>query len=242
MVVPPSVPPEAKEVINLPAPNSQLTPVPSEVEQVYDAGTDDDYAGSRRRANSRTFFLALAIVVGLVVGLGAIIVMAGGWQKDGRAGEREAAQVQDDSRSDATTSAGKRGSAGFLVEIIGFLLVCCVLPAALVIGLVVIIAGLNSTCPVCGKWWASISVRRTVHDQRRCYGLVRRSAHSNSIGWIVGGGNGSSSWTTVGTSATSWQERVPVVRTTYLLHHKCRDCESEWTTTEVREQEDFGRG
>jgi hypothetical protein len=38
---------------------------------------------------------------------------------------------------------------------------------------------------------------------------------------------------------TSWQERVPVIRTTYGLRYRCRYCGERWEEERVEQVEDF---
>jgi hypothetical protein len=110
----------------------------------------------------------------------------------------------------------------------------------------VVIAGRPTICPDCKRWWARVLVSRQPVERKKCYGLVTRRAYTRSSGSVSGAAhhwgqtdyqtfNGSTS----SSGTTSWQERVPVVRTTYLLTYKCRYCQARWDRTQVEEVEDF---
>jgi hypothetical protein len=97
----------------------------------------------------------------------------------------------------------------------------------------------RNACPKCGKWSAIVFVRHRIIDQRRCYGLVTRTAHSSSSGSISGTSSTSHGGTIHGFGHTSWEERVPVIRTTYLTYHRCKYCQASWANERVEEVEDF---
>jgi hypothetical protein len=159
--------------------------VPTEIEEDYGGSADEDYADSKRRANRRIFFQALAIAGGLAVVVGVILVIAGGsGQNDGQARQREAAQVRDNPGSREASSADESQSERVRILLTVVAVIGATLLAALFVGGIVLITGIVSACPVCGKWWASISVRRTVLDQSRGYGLVTRQSHTDTSGRI----------------------------------------------------------
>jgi hypothetical protein len=116
---------------------------------------------------------------------------------------------------------------------------CTGVSSAAIIVVVVAYLGLTSACPRCGRWFVARKVRTTVVEQIRCYGLVTRRAVSFGSGTTTGGGTSASHSSS--SSMTSWQERVPVIRTTYCHHHRCKKCRGTWTKTEVVEEEDFSR-
>jgi hypothetical protein len=110
----------------------------------------------------------------------------------------------------------------------------------------VVIAGRPTICPDCKRWWARVLVSRHPVEQKKCYGLVTRRAYTSSSGSVSGTShhlgeldyqtlNGSTS----SSGTTNWKERVPVIRTTYLLTYRCRYCHTCWERTEVKEVEDF---
>ncbi len=114
------------------------------------------------------------------------------------------------------------------------------------IALIVSITGIGTECPECGKKWAKVIVRSKIVEQKKCYGLVSRSAYSRSSGSISGTTSHSGSvdhcsisGTTHSSGSTSWEERVPVIRTTYLMYYKCKYCYAKWTEEKVKEVEDF---
>jgi hypothetical protein len=135
-------------------------------------------------------------------------------------------------------------TAGLLV--VGLLSMLFVL--ALVVGLIalIILTSIGTVCPECGKRWARVFVKRRIIEQKKCYGLVTRHAHSSSSGWISGTSShtGSIHHTSHGgtvhsSGTTSWNERVPVIRTTYLMHYQCKYCQASWTEEKVEQVEDF---
>jgi hypothetical protein len=114
--------------------------------------------------------------------------------------------------------------------------------------LVLLITGINSACPECKKWWARIYLERRILKRERCFGLVTRYAYSSSTGSVsrtstqLGSIHQTNHGGTVHTSGTTdWQERVPVIRTTFELHYQCKYCEAKWTKVEAEEVEDFER-
>jgi hypothetical protein len=117
-----------------------------------------------------------------------------------------------------------------------------------ILGVILIITGTMTACPKCGKWWARVYLGRTTLEKKRCYGLVTRYAHSSSTGWISGTSRHSGSIHDTShdgivhsSGTTSWQERVPVIRTTYELHYECKYCQAHWTKVRVEQVEDFER-
>jgi hypothetical protein len=131
-----------------------------------------------------------------------------------------------------------------IATLLGFLVV-----AALIGGLIaaaIWISNIGSHCPECGKSWAKVLVREKITEQKKCYGLVTRSSYSSSSGWISGTSSYSGSChhtshggTVHSSGSTSWQERVPIIRTTYMRYYQCKFCEASWTEEEEVEDEDF---
>jgi hypothetical protein len=114
------------------------------------------------------------------------------------------------------------------------------------IALIVWITSVGTTCPECGKWWAKTLVKRRIIEQKKCYGLVTRTAHTGSIGSVLGTSSHTGSvhhkshtGMTFGSGSTSWRERVPVIRTTYLMYYQCKYCQASWTEERVEQVEDF---
>jgi hypothetical protein len=119
-----------------------------------------------------------------------------------------------------------------------------------VTGLILFITGTLSACPECKKWWARVYLGRRIVEQKKCYGLVTRTAHTSSSGTISGtcshsgsfhhtGNDGRIHGTTHSSGSTSWEERVPVIRTTYDYYYACKHCRVRWTEEKVNEVEDF---
>jgi DNA-directed RNA polymerase subunit RPC12/RpoP len=127
------------------------------------------------------------------------------------------------------------------------LLVCVggALVVGLVVLLVILIRGRKTACPECGKRWAITFIERYIIGRKKCYGLVTRYAHTRSIGWTSGtkwhtGGHPTSYGGPVSSSGTtSWQERVPVIRTTYGELYRCKYCLAEFVRERIKEVEDF---
>jgi hypothetical protein len=113
----------------------------------------------------------------------------------------------------------------------------------LMIGGVVGLVGLSRRCPSCGRWWAKRHVGRTVVESKKAYGIVRRHGESHTHGSYGGLGSrggwysGSSSHRT----QRSWEERAPVIRTTFLVDYQCRNCSFAWDKKQVEGREDFER-
>lgn len=100
--------------------------------------------------------------------------------------------------------------------------------------------GITTACPQCKKWWAKVFTGERVIEQKKCYGLVKRQAKSNSFGYGLLFGNHHTYGGPFGSSSSSsWKERVPVIRTTYQLSYECKFCHVQWTRQEVEEVEDF---
>jgi hypothetical protein len=109
-----------------------------------------------------------------------------------------------------------------------------------------LLASAGSQCPECNKRWAKICSGREIVGEKKEFGLVTRHAVTNSTGWVsgtaynAGGGQPTHYGGPIHHSGTtSWQERVPVIRTTYLHHFRCRFCNHRWTILEVVTTEDF---
>lgn len=100
--------------------------------------------------------------------------------------------------------------------------------------------GKTLACPECKKWWARVHIETRVIAESKCYGLVTRRARSSSSGFaLIFGNHDTYSVPSHSSSSTSWKERVPVIRTTYLLSYECKFCRSCWTREKVEEVEDF---
>jgi hypothetical protein len=108
------------------------------------------------------------------------------------------------------------------------------------VGLILFFLGTISECPKCNKLWARMCLGRKVIERKKCYGLVTRSAHSSSTGSVSGSG-GRSGGTVHSSGTTTWQERVPVIRTTYEVYYRCKYCDFRWTVERVEQEEDFER-
>ena len=104
----------------------------------------------------------------------------------------------------------------------------------------IVISGILTGCPNCHRWWASRFLKETVDERKRCYGLVTRRAWTSFWGSSRISGS-SDSVSSSGSGTTTWQERVPVIRTTYWHHYKCNRCGHAWQVLKVREVEDFER-
>jgi hypothetical protein len=76
-------------------------------------------------------------------------------------------------------------------------------------------------------------------ERKKCSGLVTRSAHTSTTSHLSGASHYSGS--VHGSSYTSWQERVPVIRTTYQLKYRCKHCGWRWSEEQVEQVEDFDR-
>jgi hypothetical protein len=123
-----------------------------------------------------------------------------------------------------------------------------VIVAGGVVGLIVLITGSMTACPECKRWWARTYLGRKAVEQKKCYGLVTRYAHSSFSGRLSGLSSHSGSihhtshdGTVYSSGTTSWKERVPVVRTTYELGYECKHCQAQWVRYQVVEVEDFER-
>jgi hypothetical protein len=105
------------------------------------------------------------------------------------------------------------------------------------IGLPVWFSSIGTKCPECGKWWAKRLVKIETISRKKAFGLVTRTSHSHSTGRISG--TSGHEGTTHSSGSTSWQERVPVLRTTDLMHYGCKYCHASWTELKDKETEDF---
>jgi hypothetical protein len=117
---------------------------------------------------------------------------------------------------------------------------------AVVVFLIIRTRSRGTVCPECGRMWARLFVVRKVVEEKKCFGLVTRYAQTNSVGWRSGtshqtGGTHSTSYggPVFSSGATSWQERVPVIRTTYEEHYQCKYCVAEFVEERIKEVEDF---
>jgi hypothetical protein len=111
-------------------------------------------------------------------------------------------------------------------------------------GVVVVVAGALiwllvswvDVCPHCGRWKAVRCFGRRILERKKCFGIVIRRGHSSTYGMIhtSKGGVPTSSQT-----SSQWEERVPVIRTTYEYKMRCRFCRMVWHEEDVAEVEDF---
>jgi hypothetical protein len=139
---------------------------------------------------------------------------------------------------------GVSGPGGFLT-----VLGACLLVAAIIIGLYVADdcrRGSKAACPTCKRWWARERENTVVLETKKCYGLVTRCRVTSTSGYYSGSGysssgrySGSQGGTVSGSSYSKWEERVPVIRTTYEHHFHCLFCGDCWPEEEVKEVEDF---
>jgi hypothetical protein len=107
-------------------------------------------------------------------------------------------------------------------------------------------------CPKCCRSGGVQLLRHFTLEEKKCDGLVTREAETNSAGWMS-----QTSWTAGDThhhghmtygggpvnmsGTTTWQERVPVVRTKRLSVYCCKYCLASWGHTSIDEVEDFDR-
>jgi hypothetical protein len=126
--------------------------------------------------------------------------------------------------------------------------VAALLALGLVGGLVALIVwseSIGTKCPRCGRRWARVLLGEVVAEAEKCYGLVTRYALSSSSGSASGTSSRPGATPTYhqshshGWGVTTWKERVPVIRTTYLQHFACKYCAARWTGTRVEQVEDF---
>lgn len=122
-----------------------------------------------------------------------------------------------------------------------WLVLCFAAAMAVIVGSALLGAGTHRRCPHCKRWWARVRVGSRILEQKRCYGLVTRTARSSSSGSYYGNRRSSDGGTVFSSGATNWQERVPVIRTTYELQYECRYCQASWTRNVEKEVEDFDR-
>jgi len=127
------------------------------------------------------------------------------------------------------------GSVGSFVMVVGG-----------IVGIGLLVWGGMTKCPKCGKFWASVFLRKTVLETKKCFGLVTRYSHSRSTGHMSGTSHNSGSphQTThnsnINTSgSTKWKERVPVIRTRYGLYYECKYCHGQWSKEQIEQVEDF---
>lgn len=119
---------------------------------------------------------------------------------------------------------------------------------------VILADGTKNACVRCRRWWARLFQAIVILNQKKCYGLVTRSSSTfiSGGGSTYGGGSvgdratcggqhysgsSSTSWTASGN--TTWEERAPVIRTTYQLQYLCQFCGEMWEEEKVEEFEDF---
>lgn len=92
-------------------------------------------------------------------------------------------------------------------------------------------------CPKCGRRGGYRTVGSVIVAQQPGYGLVTRHARSTHFGDAF---RGTDSIRTVSFGTTTYQERVPVVRTTYRVTFQCQHCSALLWHDRVEEAEDFG--
>src|SRR5262249_33625653 len=112
------------------------------------ASTEESVNEASTSPNKRTFLQALAISGFLVLLIGGIVL----------------------------TISQPELMAVIAAVIVGVLVAAVVIGG--IIGLILFISGTNSACPACKKWWAEDYLGRRMIEQKKCYGLVTRSAHS----------------------------------------------------------------
>src|SRR5262249_44972874 len=120
--------------------------------------------------------------------------------------------------------------------------------AAFITWMILWVKGVFGRCPRCRKRHARQYDGETLVAEERCYGLVTRHASTHSSGSTFGAATAYGQpaptnyhGTTYSSSSTSWQERVPVIRTTYRLRYHCRFCSNRWSKLETDQVEDFSR-
>jgi hypothetical protein len=222
-----------------PPPEERAAATPTSEEITADEGEMDEAdeptpATTGMAPATKIVLTGLAVVAGLIVAVGGIALAVANNRPN-------AAQPQAAPGKSPTpvTSASRDEPAGYQIALGGC---ACVGFIALVVGAVIAISGATKACPSCRRWWATTIAGQTLLEQKKCYGLVTRTSHSSSYGsWS---GTGSRSGRYYGGSSSrygtrSWQVRVPVVRTTYLVHYGCKYCGYSWDRTKVQEVEDF---
>jgi len=101
--------------------------------------------------------------------------------------------------------------------------------------------GRTTTCPQCGKGWAMTVSERRVVESKKGLGLVTRYTHSFTLGQVSESSRARGEDGSIPRSGvTSWQERVPVVWTTYELLSRCRFCGAEWKQNSIEKSADLG--
>lgn len=114
--------------------------------------------------------------------------------------------------------------------------------AAVAVGVVAIcltISGVDA-CPSCKKWWARLVTGKRIVERKKCYGLVTRHGHSR-CGGFVSGPRAAESQTYSRSQSASWQERAPVIKTTYEYDCSCKYCGHIWAEEKTVQVEDFDR-
>jgi hypothetical protein len=116
------------------------------------------------------------------------------------------------------------------------------------VGLGLAVSGMIRSCPACKKWWAKVETGIKVLKRKECYGLVKRYSRTSTYGHYSGSAgppgnihhhNHGGTYST--SSGTVWQERVPVIRTTYARLYRCKKCGWRWSHKFTEEVEDFDR-
>ena len=97
---------------------------------------------------------------------------------------------------------------------------------------IISIIGYVKSCPTCGKWFAKKFDKKTIVKKIKTYGLVTRTATTNKVNF------GSTQSENI-SYHTSWEERVPIIKTTYHSEFHCKYCYHTWVKASIVEKEDF---
>jgi hypothetical protein len=96
----------------------------------------------------------------------------------------------------------------------------------------------KDVCEECGEWQAVEPNGTDILERKKCFGLVVRRSSSSSYGAVYGGPK-LGTMPTHSHSESEWEERVPIIRTEYLHHSRCRFCGAGYERRETDEVEDF---
>lgn len=242
---------EPPPVLN-PVPPSSPPPLPAEEPPADERDTaepdapDDDYIPPRRRKRRSVSSTGLLLVGGLsVVLLISLVGLAWKTNKVRESAKGAEKRTEDRARSTPSTSDSKfddphrttHEQADVGEGMLGA--VCWGVGVIGVVAIVWLICSCVNVCPRCRRWKAVRCVQRRVVERKRCYGIVTRRGQSTSHG-VIFTNNGTTP--TTSTQSSEWEERVPVIRTTFKCKMKCRFCHAKWFEEEVEEVEDFERG
>ena len=107
-------------------------------------------------------------------------------------------------------------------------------PIATLILAVMFYGATDCGCTQCGAYWGKIGRQKTQVGAEQAYGLVTRTS-STSL-------SGSSGKDRVHLSgSTTWKERVPVLKITYLVFGQCWQCGHKMQWNKTVEKEDFSK-